>query len=72
MEKLRGLPESPRRDRHLFDFQFSGGSLLVRPESGPGAWVYRVCEPDPVALGDAESAHWLSFDAAFMRRPAAR
>jgi hypothetical protein len=71
MEKLRGLPESPRKDRHLFGFQFSADTLLVRPESGPGAWVYRICEPDPVVFGDAQSAHWLPFDAAFTRRTAA-
>ena len=72
MEKLGGLPESPRKDRHLFAFQSSGDFLLVRPESGPGAWAYRVCQPEPVVLGDVESAHWLPFDASWLSGPAAR
>jgi hypothetical protein len=71
MEKLRGLPESARKDEHLFSFQFAGDLILVRPESGPGAWAYQACQPDPIVLGAVESAHWLPFDAAWLR-PAAR
>lgn len=68
MEKLRGLPESPNH-QETFTFQFSGNSLLVRPETAAGAWVYEACRPDPVLhLRRTSSAHWLPFDAAWLRR----
>jgi len=71
LEKLRGLPESANH-RETFSFQFSGDALLVRPEAATGAWVYEACKPDPVLhLKRTSSAHWLPFDAAWLRRPSA-